>query len=136
MLPCFVLNRSQIFNHVQHVIHRCNHGVLNVCSSASEVEEFSGTIDCSLAGWKEASLVSLREAAQKQAPWNAFIANSCKCTTGLANAAVLDRRSLAVITVMEPRLAATRILMQGERCLKEASNNTLQLHVHLIILGT
>jgi len=66
-----------------------------------------------------------------------LIPASALLDVGLANVAVLDRRSLAVLTVMEPRLAVTRILMQGEQCLKEASNNTfhLHVHVHLIILG-
>lgn len=64
------------------IVCRCDHGVLNVCYSPSELEEFVGCLNCSVEGWEDVSRVSLREAARKHAPWNAFVANACKCTTG------------------------------------------------------
>ena len=64
--------------------YRTQSGVLNVSYPASELEEYTGTLSWAEQGWEQDGSISLREAAKKQAPWNRFVANSCKCTTGCA----------------------------------------------------
>ena len=62
--------------------HRSELGVLNQCYPASELERYSGPLTCCVEGWKEEQKVCLREVTKCQAPWNKFIVNSCRCTTG------------------------------------------------------
>ena len=64
---------------------RCQHGVLNVCYNAGELEKFNGSVVCTEENWQNQRFISLREAARKQAPWNHFVSNACKCTTGCLN---------------------------------------------------
>ena len=64
---------------------RCQHGVLNVCYTAGELEKFNGSVVCTEENWQNQRFISLREAARKQAPWNHFVSNACKCTTGCLN---------------------------------------------------
>ena len=70
-----------------NVLHfcRCQHGVLRVCYTANELERFNGHVICSADNWKDEPCISLREAARQQAPWNHFVSNACKCTTGCIN---------------------------------------------------
>ena len=42
----------------------------------------TGSLPWSVQWWQQAASTSLREAAREQAPWNQFVANACKCTTG------------------------------------------------------
>lgn len=63
-------------------MHRCEHGVLKSCYPSGELEEHNSSLPLTTGGWKEVSLLSLREAARLSSPWNAFTANICKCTTG------------------------------------------------------
>ncbi|KAL5515535.1 hypothetical protein EMCRGX_G000712 [Ephydatia muelleri] len=51
---------------------RCQHGVLNVCYTAGELEKFNGSVVCTEENWQNQLFISLREAARKQAPWNHF----------------------------------------------------------------
>ena len=64
------------------LMYRCANGVLKVRYSASELEPHSGELPYGVAGGKDAQLLSLREAAKKQAPWNVFVDNICRCTIG------------------------------------------------------
>ncbi|KAL5503594.1 hypothetical protein EMCRGX_G010567 [Ephydatia muelleri] len=64
---------------------RCQHGVLNVCYTAGELEKFNGSVVCTEENWQNQRFISLREAARKQAPWNHFVSNACKCKTGCLN---------------------------------------------------
>ena len=56
--------------------------MLKICYPANELEEYSGPLSCTIDGWKDAPVLSLREAAKQQAPWNAFVDNICRCTAG------------------------------------------------------
>ena len=64
---------------------RCQHGVLNVCYTAGELERYNGSVICAVENWQNEPFISLREAARQQAPWNHFVTNACKCTTGCLN---------------------------------------------------
>ena len=57
----------------------CKNEVLRLCLPATELEAFAGTFK--LKKWGD-SLITLREAAKLQAPWNAFTTNVCNCTGG------------------------------------------------------
>ena len=46
------------------------------------MEEYNGPLSCCVEGWKEVPVLTLRETAKKQAPWNSFIDNICWCTSG------------------------------------------------------
>ena len=75
----FVNSSSYVFN------FRCQHGVLNVCYTAGELEKYNGSGMCEVENWQNQPFISLKEAARKQAPWNHFVINACKCTTGCLN---------------------------------------------------
>ena len=64
---------------------RCQHGVLNICYTAGELERYNGSVICAVENWQNELFISLREAARQQAPWNHFVTNACKCTTGCLN---------------------------------------------------
>ena len=49
---------------------------------AAELEPHSGGLSFGIDDWKNAPMLSLREPAKKNAPWNAFVDNICSCTTG------------------------------------------------------
>lgn len=67
---------------IDAILYSCKYGVLSVCYPAGELECYTGPVEFSMDGWEEEQRLSLREAARKQAPWNAFVSNACKCTTG------------------------------------------------------
>eukprot|EP00731_Ephydatia_muelleri_P000988 Em0001g988a len=82
-LPCVVVD---IVGGDQSLYRlRCQHGVLNVCYTAGELEKFNGSVVCTEENWQNQRFISLREAARKQAPWNHFVSNACKCKTGCLN---------------------------------------------------
>ena len=72
---------------------RCQHGVLNVCYTAGELERYNGSVICAVENWQNEPFISLREAARQQEPWNHFV------TTMLA-------ASIANVTVYEKILVA------------------------------
>lgn len=61
---------------------RCKGGVLKTHFLASDLEHFSGSFNIPLRGWEDTPIVSLREAAKVQAPWNVFVENRCHCKPG------------------------------------------------------
>ena len=65
----FVNSSSYVFN------FRCQHGVLNVCYTAGELEKYNGSGMCEVENWQNQPFISLREAARKQAPWNPMLAS-------------------------------------------------------------
>ncbi|KAL5515883.1 hypothetical protein EMCRGX_G001128 [Ephydatia muelleri] len=70
-LPCVVVD---IVGGDQSLYRlRCQHGVLNVCYTAGELEKFNGSVVCTEENWQNQRFISLREAARKQAPWNHFL---------------------------------------------------------------
>eukprot|EP00731_Ephydatia_muelleri_P032771 Em0024g315a len=83
LLPCVVV---EIVGGDQSLYRlRCQDGVLNVCYTAGELEKFNGSVVCTEKKWQNQRFISLREAARKQAPWNHFVSNACKCKTGCLN---------------------------------------------------
>eukprot|EP00731_Ephydatia_muelleri_P002138 Em0001g2138a len=69
-LPCVVV---EIVGGDQSLYRlRCQHGVLNVCYTAGELEKFNGSVVCTEENWQNQRFISLREAARKQASWNHF----------------------------------------------------------------
>ena len=74
--------RTSDVNFDRYVTCRSEYGVIRSCYPSNELEEYSGSLPYSMEGWEEAEVVSLREAAKRSAPWNAFTANICRCKTG------------------------------------------------------
>ena len=54
-------------------------------ATAGELEKYNGSGMCEVENWQNQPFISLREAARKQAPWNHFVTNAWKCTTGCLN---------------------------------------------------
>ena len=52
-----VNSASNVFN------CRCQHGVLNVCYTAGELERYNGSVICAVENWQNEPFISLREAA-------------------------------------------------------------------------
>ena len=57
---------------IKYLQCRSQHGVLNVCYPASELEEYNGSLSWSAKGWQQAGSITLRDSAWKQAPWNSL----------------------------------------------------------------
>ena len=53
--------------------------MLNTCYGAGDLELFTGSFEFEVEGWRSMSVISLREAAKLQAPWNSFTKNRCTC---------------------------------------------------------
>ena len=77
-LPCVVV---QVVgkNQVMYRLH-CKLGVLKVCYDAGDLEEYCGSYGIPVAGWEEATRITLREAAKQSAPCNIFTGNKCSCS--------------------------------------------------------
>ena len=73
-LGCLFLNISP--KSIDSYYHRYEHGVIKNCYPADQLEIYTGCLTFMTDGWKDEPTVSLREAARKQAPWNAFTANA------------------------------------------------------------
>ena len=63
----------------------CKVGVLNTCYGAGDLELFTGSFEFATEGWRTMPVISLREAAKLQAPWNSFTKNRCTCKSGRCN---------------------------------------------------
>ena len=79
-LPCVIV---QVVGKAQSMYRlHCTSGVLDRCYCASDLEPFTSGYNIAVDGWKDDPHLSLRKAAQKQAPWNAFTGNKCNCRLG------------------------------------------------------
>ena len=76
-LPCVVVQRHGIKFHLYRL--RCSYGVLSQCYGEGDLELFKGELNVPLNGWKNAPLISLREAAFKFNPSNDFFVGLCNC---------------------------------------------------------
>jgi len=79
-LPCIVVKitgQAQEFNKLG-----CKGGVLKTHFLASDLEHFCGSFNIPLQGWEDEPIVSFREAAKLQAPWNVFVDNKSHCKPG------------------------------------------------------
>ena len=75
--PCLVIG---IVGKTQELYRlRCRDGVLKSCLLASELEVFAGTFKSE--EWGD-NMITLREAAKLQTPWNTFTTNICNCNGG------------------------------------------------------
>ena len=79
-LPCVIV---QVVGKAQTMYRlRCASGVLARCYTAGDLEPFTSGYNISVDDWEDDPRISLREAARKQAPWNAFTGNKCNCRQG------------------------------------------------------
>ena len=60
---------------VMYCLH-CKLGVIKVCYDAGDLEEYCGSCRIPVAGWEEATRITLREAAKQTTSWNIFTATS------------------------------------------------------------
>lgn len=77
-LPCIVV---EIVGKACTTMYRlcCKVGVLNTCYGAGDLELFTGSFEFEVEGWRSMPVLSVREAAKLQAPWNSFTKNRCTC---------------------------------------------------------
>ena len=67
--------------HNLYCLH-CASGVLARSYRACDLEPFTSGYCIPVNDWENDPRISLREAAQNQAPWNAFTGNKCNCRQG------------------------------------------------------
>ena len=79
-LPCVIVQISGEHHSLYRL--RCSSGVLQRCYRADDLEPFKGDYSIPVDGWEVQPIVTLKEAASKQSPWNSFTANKCNCKPG------------------------------------------------------
>ena len=79
-LACIVVQRLGKKNLLYRL--RCEFGVLNALYRAGELEEYNGAQHLKVDDWEMMSKVSLREAAKRANPDNAYYGTSCNCKKG------------------------------------------------------
>ena len=76
-LPCVVVERYGSKFYLYRV--RCKYGVLKDCYGEGDMELYQGDLSIPVDGWKDASILSLRQAALKFNPHNVFHYGICNC---------------------------------------------------------
>ena len=80
-LPCVIVQISGEHHSLYRL--RCSSGVLQRCYRADDLEPFKGDYySIPVDGWEVQPIVTLKEAASKQSPWNSFTVNKCNCKPG------------------------------------------------------
>ena len=80
LLPCVIVQITGEHHSLYRL--RCSSGVLQRCYRADDLEPFKGDYSIPVDGWEVQPIVTLKEAASKQSPWNSFTANKCNCKPG------------------------------------------------------
>ena len=79
-LPCVIVQISGEHHSLYRL--RCSSGVHQRCYRADDLEPFKGGYSIPVDGWEVQPIVTLKEAASKQSPWNSFTVNKCNCKPG------------------------------------------------------
>lgn len=79
-LPCIIVQRQGKKHYLYRL--RCKHGVLDTLYRESELEAYSGSLQVEAKGWEMTPRISLRQAAKKSNPDNAFYGTHCGCKKG------------------------------------------------------